>query len=75
MALYQFVLLEDLDAPPGADAAGRIKRAAGAICHAFIDAELTAVLGAGVPGHQRGPGDLSMIPNRLPHNMFRCGWR
>ncbi|BBY08692.1 hypothetical protein MNVI_40100 [Mycobacterium noviomagense] len=47
MALDQSALLEVLDALRNADAAGRIKQAAETIYQALIDAELTAVIGAG----------------------------
>ena len=51
MALDQSALYEVLDALRNADAADRIKAAAEAIYQALIDAELTAVIGAGP--HQR----------------------
>ena len=47
MALDQSALLEVLDALRNADAADRIKQAAETIYQALIDAELTAVIGAG----------------------------
>ena len=47
MALDQFALLEVLDALRNADAGERIKQAAETIYQALIDAELTAVIGAG----------------------------
>ena len=47
MALDQSALLEVLDALRNADAADRIKAAAETIYQALIDAELTAVIGAG----------------------------
>lgn len=47
MALDQSALLEVLDALRNADAADRIKQAAEIIYQALIDAELTAVIGAG----------------------------
>ncbi len=51
MALDQSALLEVLDALCNADAADRIKQAAETIYQALIDAELTAVIGAGL--HER----------------------
>ena len=47
MALDQSALLEVLDALRNADAADRIKQAAETIYQALIDAELSAVIGAG----------------------------
>ena len=47
MALDQSALLEVLDALRNADAGERIKQAAETIYQALIDAELTAVIGAG----------------------------
>ena len=47
MALDQSALLEVLDALRNADAADRITRAAETIYQALIEAELTAVIGAG----------------------------
>ena len=47
MALDQFALLEVLDALRNADAGEWIKQAAETIYQALIDAELTAVIGAG----------------------------
>jgi putative transposase len=47
MALDQSALLEVLDALRNAEAADRIKQAAETIYQALIDAELTAVIGAG----------------------------
>ena len=47
MALDQSALLEVLDALRNADAADRIKQAAETIYQALIDAELTALIGAG----------------------------
>jgi Transposase, Mutator family len=47
MALDQSALLEVLDALRNADAADRITQAAETIYQALIDAELTAVIGAG----------------------------
>ena len=47
MALDQSALLEVLDALRNADAGDRIKQAAETIYQALIDAELTAVIGAG----------------------------
>src|SRR4029077_17458626 len=47
MALDQSALLEELDALRNADAADRIKQAAETIYQALIDAELSAVIGAG----------------------------
>jgi hypothetical protein len=56
MALDQFALLEVLDALRNADAADRIKQAAETIYQALIDAELTAVIGAGpMSAPIRGP--------------------
>jgi putative transposase len=51
MALDQSALLEVLDALRNADASDRIKQAAETIYQALIDAELTAVIGAGA--HER----------------------
>jgi putative transposase len=51
MALDQSALLEMLDALRNADASDRIKQAAETIYQALIDAELTAVIGAGA--HER----------------------
>ena len=48
MALDQSALLEVLDALRNADAADRIKQAAETIYQALIDAELSAVIGAGI---------------------------
>src|SRR3569833_3923722 len=47
MALDQSALLEVLDARKGADVEDRIRQAATTIYHALIEAELTAVIGAG----------------------------
>ena len=47
MALDQSALLEVLDALRNADAADRIKQAAETIYQVLIDAELSAVIGAG----------------------------
>jgi len=47
MALDQGALLEVLDALRNADAADRIKQAAETIYQALIEAELTALIGAG----------------------------
>ena len=47
MALDQSALLEVLDALRNAEAADRIKQAAETIYQALIEAELTAVIGAG----------------------------
>ncbi|BDB42185.1 hypothetical protein Mkiyose1088_40160 [Mycobacterium kiyosense] len=47
MALDQSALLEVLDALRNADASDRIRQAAETIYQALIDAELTAVIGAG----------------------------
>ncbi|AJK80349.1 hypothetical protein RE97_14955 [Mycobacterium avium subsp. paratuberculosis] len=55
MALDQSALLEVLDALRNADAADRIKQAAETIYQALIDAELTAVIGAGP--HERSAHD------------------
>jgi hypothetical protein len=49
MALDQSALLEVLDALRNADAADQIKQAAEMIYQALIDAESTAVTGAGSP--------------------------
>ncbi len=51
MALDQSALLEVLDALRNADATDRIRQAAETIYQALIDAELTAVIGAGL--HER----------------------
>jgi putative transposase len=51
MALDQSALLEVLDALRNADASDRIKQAAETVYQALIDAELTAVIGAGA--HER----------------------
>jgi putative transposase len=53
MALDQSALLEVLDALKGADVEDRIRLAAGTIYQALIEAELTAVIGAGP--HERTP--------------------
>ena len=47
MALDQSALLEVLDALQAADVEDRIRQAATTIYQALIDAELTAVIGAG----------------------------
>ncbi|AJK77734.1 hypothetical protein RE97_00055 [Mycobacterium avium subsp. paratuberculosis] len=62
MALDQSALLEVLDALRNADAADRIKQAAETIYQALIDAELTAVIGAGP--HERSASDVvGVFPN------------
>ena len=53
MALDQSALLEVLEALKAADVEDRIRQAAGTIYQALIDAELTAVIGAGP--HERTP--------------------
>ena len=47
MALDQLALLEVLDAPTAAEVDDRIRQAAQTIYQALIEAELTAVIGAG----------------------------
>ena len=47
MALDQSALLELLEALKGADVDDRVRQAAGTIYQALIEAELTAVVGAG----------------------------
>ena len=55
MALDGSPLLEVLDALRNAEASDRIKQAAETIYQALIDAELTAVIGAGPHGGQVAP--------------------
>ena len=68
MALDQSALLEVLDALRNADAADRITQAAQTIYRALIDAELTAVIGAGP--HERSDSRINQRngsrPGRCP---------
>ena len=56
MAMDQSALLELLDALKAADVDERIRLAAQTLYQALIDAEATAVIGAGPWERTRGPG-------------------
>ena len=74
MALDQSALLEVLDALRNADAADRIKQAAETIYQALIDAELTAVIGAGP--HERSDTRINQRNgSRLCLSVTRCSLR
>ncbi len=67
MALDQSALLEVLDALRNADAADRIKQAAETIYQALIDAELTAVIGAGP--HERSASRTNQRNGSRPRTL------
>uniref|UniRef100_UPI000B1F4693 transposase n=1 Tax=Mycobacterium avium TaxID=1764 RepID=UPI000B1F4693 len=67
MALDQSALLEVLDALRNADAADRIKQAAETIDQALIDAELTAVIGAGP--HERSASRTNQRNGSRPRTL------
>src|SRR4029079_8439065 len=67
MALDQSALLEVLDALRNADAADRIKQAAETIYQALIDAELTAVIGAGP--HERSDTRINQRNGSRPRTL------
>jgi len=65
MALDNAVLLEVLEAMQGAGVEDRVRTAAQTIYQALIDAELTAVIGAGPLGNApRGAPLSAMAPGR-----------
>jgi putative transposase len=67
MALDQSALLEVLDALQAADVEDRIRRAAGTIYQALIEAELTAVIGAG--RHERTPERVAQRNGHRPRTL------
>jgi len=63
MALDQSALLELLEALKGADVEEHVRQAAGTIYQALIEAELTAVIGAGPHERTETRGGAAQPPN------------
>jgi putative transposase len=71
MALDQSALLEVLDALQAADVEDRIRQAATTIYQALIEAELTAVIGAGP--HERTDTRLAQRNGHRPRILTTAG--